>query len=248
MTSSASPDAAAADGLFPDTSAPGGRIAGMVFRPVATLETTMRDARWRSVLVLTTAAALAVGMVVMQTAIGQQALVDQWERTTAALGHAVDAAGYARLEALSRYGALYSAVGTLLVGPGLALIVTVLLQAAFGRTRAVPFVTAFAAVVHVGVILALRQVVVAVLAYARETTAGAVSLGAWFSGLDAASPLARALGVVDFFVVGWLVLLGIAAAMLYGRRRRNLVCAFLGLYLLLALVTAAALAVAGGTA
>ena len=64
------------------------------------------------------------------------------------------------------------------------------------------------------------------------------------SGLDASSALARALSFVDLFVVWWIVLLGIAAAMLYGKRRRHLVCGFLGLYLVLALVTAAAIAAA----
>lgn len=248
MTSSASAGAAAAAGFSPDNPTLGGRIAGMVFRPGTTLEATRRDAHWRGVLVATTAAALVVGMIVMQTSVGQQALVDQWERTTAALGHEVDAAGYAQLEELSRYGALYSAAGTLLAGPVLALVVTALLQAGFGRKGAVPFVLAFAAVVHAGVILALRQVIVALLAYARETTASAVSLGAWFPGLDAASPLARALGFVDLFVIWWIVLLGIAAAMLYGKRRRNLVFGFLGMYLVLALVTAAAFTAAAGAA
>ena len=220
----------------------------MVFRPVATLEAARRDAHWRGVLVLTTTAALVIGVLVMQTTVGQQALVDQWERTTAALGHEVDASGYGRLEDLSRYGALYAAAASLLEGPGLALVVTALLQTAFARTRTVRFPTAFAVVVHAGVILALRQVVVAGLAYTRETTASAVSLGAWFPGLDASSPLARALGVVDLFVVWWIVLLGIAAAMLYGTGRRNMVLGFLGLYVVLALVTAAAVTAAGGAA
>ena len=193
-------------------------------------------------------AALVVGVIVMQTSVGQQALVDQWERTTAALGHELDAAGYAQLEELSQYGALYSAAGTLLVGPVLALVVTAVLQAGFGRKGTVPFVLAFAAVVHAGVVLALRQVVVALLAYARETTASAVSLGIWFPGLDASSPLARALGFVDLFVLWWIVLLGIAAAMLYGKRRRNLVFGFLGMYLVLALVAAAAFTAAASAA
>jgi hypothetical protein len=87
-----------------------------------------------------------------------------------------------------------------------------------------------------------------VLAYARETTASAISLGAWFPGLDASSPLARALGFADLFVLWWIVLLGIAAAMLYGKRRRNLVFGFLALYLVLALVGAAAFAAAGRAA
>jgi hypothetical protein len=115
----------------------------------------------------------------------------------------------------------------------------------FGRTRRVPFMMTFALVVHAGVVLSLRQVIVAVLAYVRETTANAVSVGAWFPGLDASSALARALSLVDLFVVWWIVLVGIAAAMLYGKRRRHLVCGFLGLYLVLALVTAAAFASTG---
>jgi energy-converting hydrogenase Eha subunit A len=248
VTSSASAGAAAAAGFSPDNPTLAGRITGMLVRPVATLEGVRRDGRWRGVLVATTAAALVVGVLVMQTAAGQQALVDQWERTTAALGQEVDAAGYAQLEELSRYGWLYSAAGTLLAGPLLALGVTALLQAVFGRNRPVPFARAWALVVHAGVVLALRQVIFALLAYARETTASAVSLGVWFPGLDASSALSRALGFVDLFVVWWIVLLGIAAAMLYGRRRRNLVCAFLGLYLALALVAAAAFAAAGGAA
>jgi hypothetical protein len=248
VTSSASAGAAAAAGFSPDNPTLAGRIAGMIVRPVATLEAVRRDGHWRGVLIGTTAAALLVGVAVVQTAVGQQALVDQWERTTAALGREVDAAGYARLEELSQYGWLYTTAGTLLAGPVLALGVTALLQAVFGRARRVPFALAWAAVVHTGVILALRQVIVALLAYVRETTATAVSLGAWFPGLDASSALARALGFIDLFVVWWIVLLGIAAAMLYGRRRRDLVAGFLGLYLVLALVTAAAFAAAGAAA
>ena len=248
MTSSASAGAAAAAGFSPDNPTLAGRIAGMLVRPVATLEAVRRDGHWRGMLVATTGAALVVGVLVMQTAAGQQALVDQWERTTAALGQEVDDAGYAQLEELSRYGWLYSAAGTVLAGPILALGVTALLQAVFGRTSRVPFALAWALVVHAGVVLAARQIIVPLLAYARETTASVVSLGAWFPGLDASSALSRGLGLVDLFVVWWIVLLGIAAAMLYGRRRRNVVCAFLGLYLVLALVAAAAVAAAGGAA
>ena len=121
-----------------------------------------------------------------------------------------------------------AAAGTLLAGPVLALVVTALLQAGFGRKGAVPFVLAFAAVVHAGVVLALRQVVVALAGICPGNDRQRGIARAWFPGLDASSPLARALGFVDLFVIWWIVLLGIAAAMLYGKRRRNLVFGFLG--------------------
>jgi hypothetical protein len=49
-------------------------------------------------------------------------------------------------------------------------------------------------------------------------------------------------------VLWWVALLGIGFAMLYGKRRRNLLFGFVGVYLVLALATAAAFVAAGGPA
>jgi hypothetical protein len=221
-------------------------MAGVVLRPGRTFRQLLADPQWRTVLVLSTAIAVVAIAVVMNTTVGRQALVDQWERTAAALGHPVDDAGYQQLEAWGRYGALYGAAGALINGPGVALGVAALIYAAFRRTR--PFVTVFAVTVHAGVILTLRQVVSAVSIYVGETTASRLTLGSAFPGLDAASPAARALGFVDLFVVWWVIVLGIGVGRLYGRRVRSTSLAFLGVYAVLAVFTAIVFSLAGGHA
>jgi hypothetical protein len=101
-----------------------------------------------------------------------------------------------------------------------------------------------AIVVHAGVILAVGRLVAAPLVYARETTASATTVGAWFSSLDEASPVARFLGAIDLFTVWWAVVLGIGVAVLSGHRARTcaawLVSGYVGIALVLAAIMAGA--------
>ena len=193
---------------------------------------------------MTIAAAAASGLL-MNTEVGRLALVDQWERTALAFGQTVDDAKYADLQADSRYGALYGALtGAASVG-GVVVVVAVLVYLAFGRGPGFPAV--FAVVAHSGVILALRQLIAAPVAYARETTASAATLGRWFPLLDEGSPVARFLGLIDLFVVWWAVVLAIGVALLYRRSAARKAAMFVGIYAALALLLAGAMAVLAGT-
>jgi hypothetical protein len=193
---------------------------------------------------MTIVAAAASGLL-MNTEVGQLALVDQWERTALAFGQTVDDARYAELQAASRHAALYGALtGAASVG-GVIIVAAVLVYLIFGRGPG--FGTVLAVVVHSGVILALRQVVAAPVAYARETTASAATLGRWFPLLDESSPLARFLGLIDLFVVWWAVVLAIGVALLYQRRTARTAAMILGLYAGIALALAGAMAVLAGT-
>jgi hypothetical protein len=192
---------------------------------------------------MTIVAAAASGLL-MNTQVGQLALVDQWERTAIAFGQTVDDARYAELQARSRYGALYGALtGAAGVG-GVVVVTAFLVYLLFGRGQR--FGTVLAVVAHSGVILALRQVVAAPVAYARETTASAATLGRWFPLLDESSPVARFLGLIDLFVVWWAVVVAIGVALLYQRRTARTAVMFVGLYMGLALALAGAIAIIGG--
>ena len=70
---------------------------------------------------------------------------------------------------------------------------------------------------------------------------------AFFPMLDEASPAARFLGVIDLFVVWWIILLATGVSLLYGRRQRTLTFAFIGTYVVLALLLVVVMAVTGGT-
>ena len=56
------------------------------------------------------------------------------------------------------------------------------------------------------------------------------------------------LGVIDLFVIWWIVVLAIGMSVLYRRSARRLAVMFLGAYIALAAILAVAMALAGGTA
>ena len=223
------------------------RIVGILFRPRRTLREVAGAPRWVGVLVLSTVVGALASALLMETAVGRQALVDQWERTASAFGHNVDDAEYARLEAMSSQGPAYAAGMAVLGGAGLTLGASALLFWVYGRRRGVPFRQVLAIAAHAGVILALRQVIAAPLGYLRETTASATSLGVWFPGLDEASPLARIFASLDLFTIWWVVVLALGMAVMTGRPARRYATVFLGVYAALAIVLVIAMAVTGGT-
>jgi hypothetical protein len=225
------------------------RIAGMLVRPRATFAAVVAAPHWLGVMIATTVAAALAGSLLMETGIGRQALVDQWERTAIAFGQDVDDARYAQFEALSRYGPAYATATALVTGPGVTFALAGLLLAGLGgRRSAVTFKQVLAVVAHAGVILAVRQVVAAPLGYVRETTASATALGVWFPMLDEASPVARFLGALDLFVLWWIVVLAIGVGVLYGRQARTITATLIGIYAALALLMAIAMALTGGAA
>ena len=223
------------------------RIAGIIRRPRSTFQDVVSHPTWGLLLLVTTLVSSGAGIAFMETAVGRQALVDQWERTAAAFGRPVDDAGYARLETLGDSAAPgYAALSALISGPVLTVAVAGVLMLVFrgGAT----FRQALAVSAHAGVILALRQLISAPVGYLRESTSSATSLGSWFSTLDEASPVARFLGTLDVFVIWWMVVLAIGVAVLYHRRARAIATTFVGIYAALALLLAIAMAVTGGNA
>ena len=228
------------------------RILGILRRPRLTLQEVASHPRWASLLVTLTLVTAAAGALVSATEVGQLALVDQWERTALAFGQVVDDTRYADLLTWSRLGPAVGAANALLAGPGVALVVSVLVflwlrgrGGTAGAAGPVSYSQVLAVVVHAGVILAVGRLVAAPLVYARETTASATTVGAWFQSLDEGSPVARFLGAIDLFTVWWAVVLGIGVAVLSGQRARTCAAWLVSAYVGIALVLAAVMASAG---
>jgi hypothetical protein len=202
------------------------------------------------VLLLTTAITFGCSALLLRTAVGRVALVDQWERTTIAFGGTVDDARYARLRELSAQGVPYAAVTALSSGPaltfGLAALLTVILRVMLKATPSFRQILAITA--HAGVILALRQLIATPLNYMSETLASPTTLVRLAGPLDEGAPLARFLGVIDLFVIWWIIVLAIGIAVVTHRPARPLVFALTGAYVVLAVLLALAMALSGGTA
>ena len=194
-------------------------------------------------------AAAVCGVVLMQTGVGRQALVDQWERTALAFGREVPDERYAALVAMSEYGSAYALISAAVSVPVLSCAVAAIIFIVFTGFAAgsATFTQVLAIVAHGSVLLALRQVVAAPFNYARETLASPTTLGQLFPVFDEMSPAARFLGAVDLFLVWWVIVLAIGTAVLYRRSARSTASAFVGAYLGFAALLAISIAVAGGT-
>ena len=228
------------------------RMYGVIRRPRATFAAVLQTRSWAPVLVVTTAATFLCTLGFLRTDIGRQALVDQWERTATAFGQTVDDASYARMEdraAAGGAGLLYAAGTTLAYGPLLVFAAATSLFFALRRGSGSPrFVEVLTIASYSVVILTVRELVAAPINYLRESIASPTTLVQFFGMLDEASPLARFLGVIDLFVVWWIVVLAVGMSVLYRRPMRNLALAFTGVYVALALLAALVMAVSGGTA
>jgi hypothetical protein len=226
------------------------RMAGVLRRPRATFQALKAAPRWADVLLATFLTTAAISAALLETRVGQLALLDQWERTAVAFGQDVSDERYAAMRTASENGALYAVVSSLAGGPVMTFAIAVLLFGGFrlSGARGVSYRQVLSVAAHAGVILMLRQIIAAPIVYARETLASPVTLNLFFTVLDEASPMARFLAAVDLFVIWWIIVIAIGMSVLYGRSARRLAVMFVTLYTLLALILAAAMALAGGAA
>jgi hypothetical protein len=228
-----------------------GRLIGVLTSPRSTFASLAAKPRWADVLVVTFLTTLGCNVAFLATEVGRQALVDQWERTELAFGGTVDDARYAALEERSRMSVPYGAATALLTGPVLTVGLSAVLLPLFNRAArgAATFSQVLAIVAHAGVLLALRQIVATPLNFTRETLANPTSAGMFFAAmLDEGSPPARFLGIIDLFVIWWIVSLALGMAVLYRRSARPILMGFIGAYLAFAAVLASVMALTGGTA
>lgn len=227
-----------------------GRALGIITSPRATFEAIAHRPQWLSVLTLTFLVTVLSAAVVLETDVGQLALLDQWERTASAFGRPLSDAEYSALADASRNGSAYAVVSALASGPLLVLALSGALFFAFRAAApgTATFRQVLAVTAHAGVILAFRQIVAAPIAYASETLSSQVTLGMFFRMLNEASPLARFFGIIDLFVVWWVFVLAIGMSVLYQRPARRLAGVFVGAYVTVALLLTALMAATGGTA
>jgi hypothetical protein len=227
----------------------GARTAGIVWRPRATFEAVAAAPSSATLLVLLGVVPFVISAAFFSTDVGQQALVDQWERTALAFGRPVDDAQYAAFQAASGRSVAYAALTAMVAGPVTALALAVLLFAVFSGVRSgtASFRQVLAIVAHAGVILLLQDIVAAPIDYARESIGGATSLVRFVASVDEGSPLARFLALVDLFVVWWLVVVAVGLSVLYRQPTRRFAALFVAIYAVVAAALAAAMALLGGT-
>ena len=217
------------------------RLFGALVSPRSTYADVVARPRWFGALAVVVLISTAAVYAFMSTEVGQQAALDMQMRQMESFGGTVTDAQYERLEQMAGYskyfGAGFQAISLPLMALVIAGIAFAIFNAALGGDAT--FKQAYAVVAHSGVVVAVQQLFVLPLDYARETLSSPTNLAVFFPFLDESSFPARLLGSIDLFVIWWAINVSIGFAVLYRRRTSRIATTLIVIYVTIGLVIAA---------
>jgi len=199
------------------------RAIGIITAPTATYAHIVRTPKVAGMLFLV---CLAIGLaqgLPQLTERGRAAALEMQVQQTERFGITVTDEMYQVLEARSRsnFGVISSVVGIFVGLPFMVVIMTSLLWAVFNTVMGgtATFKHVMAVVVHSQVISAVGALFAAPIMYARGVmSTGVANIGALLPMLDEGSFLAKFLGMIDLFLVWWVIVLAIGLASLYKKK------------------------------
>jgi hypothetical protein len=216
------------------------RLFGVIVSPSETFRSVVAHPRWLGAVL---AVALVVGaaqFAFLSTKVGQEATFDQQIKTMENFGMKITPEVSAKMEEGLPNARYWTLGGILVMSPvitaafaGICYVVFTALMGGSGT-----FKQAMAVVAHAGAISMLGQLFTIPLNYARETVSSATNLSVFLPFLDEGSVLARFAGMIDIFIIWWLVVLAIGLAVLYRRRTGPVFASLAGVYVVIAAVVA----------
>jgi hypothetical protein len=224
------------------------RIVGVLLAPRATYADIAARPRVAGALLFVVLVSIAATFTFLSTDVGQQAALDQQVRQMESFGRTLNDTQYQRMELMLPYARYFGAASQLVFLPVAGLIVAGIAFAVFNAAMGgdATFKHVYAVVVHSGVVMALQQIFVLPLAYARETMSSPTNLMVFLPFLDEDTFVARLLGAVDLFLIWWIVSLAIGLGVLYRKRTAPIATTLLVIYVAIGLLIAAIKTAASG--
>jgi hypothetical protein len=213
------------------------RIVGVITAPRETFEKIVAAPRVLGALaVVAITGALTVGGFLM-TDVGQQAWIDQAVSGQEAWGVEVTDEAYANIQKMAPMAPYLGGVPYLFMIPiGTAItagILYAIFNAIMGGTATFKQVMAVAS--HSQIIMGLALLVSMPINYMKGSMTGATSLSVLFPMLDESSFAARFLGMIDLFIVWYVIVLSIGLAVLYRRKTKSVAMVLFGIYAVIAI-------------
>ena len=220
------------------------RFIGVITSPRATYDAVARNPKWLGMAVLVLLITLVPTTLFQNTAVGRQAALDQAVRATEAFGVTVtdqvyDQMAKATLDAPWWRTALNTLAGFIFMPIFWAVVGGVLfglMTVMGGNAR---FKQVYAIVVHSAAISAIGALFATPVMYLRESMTGVTNLAVFFPMLAEGSFLARLFGMIDLFMVWWVLSLSIGLAVLYRRKTTGVAIALFSIYAVIAIAIAA---------
>jgi hypothetical protein len=239
-------DTTAAAAPVPDKD-PVARFFGVLLAPTETFRAVVAKPTWLVMALIVIVLSGGSQMWFQSTDVGRQATLDESVRKTEAFGFKVNDQMY---EAMRKsimeppaWRVALSAAAIVVFSLGIWAIIAGLLFLVFASTGGqATFKQVFAVVVHSSVISAVGAVLMTPVNYFRESLSSATNLGVFLPFLPEGSFVARLAGMVDVFLVWWVMVLAIGLAVCYKKKTRNVAAALFAVYGVIAVAVAAFMA------
>ena len=216
------------------------RLIGVIFSPRDTFRSVVAHPAWLGALLVVVLTVAAANFALLSTDVGQQALLDQQIRSSEAWGRTVSEEQQAKMETMLPMMRVITAGSIIVVAPIVTFALAGLLLAVFNTALGgeATYKQVLAVNTHAGAITVISTLFTMPLNYARESLSGATNLAVFAPFLDEGSLAARFLGMIDLFLVWWVVVLAVGLAVLYRRRTGPVALSLLGAYVGIAAIIA----------
>jgi Yip1 domain len=225
------------------------RFIGVITSPKSTFQAVAAHPRWFGMLALVTLVVAIFVSLPLTTEAGRQAALDSNVRQMENFGVQVNDQMYANMAKSMRFAVYQTFFSILCVGPIISVIVAGILYGVFAVLMGgqATFKQLFAVYVHSTVISAAGQLFTGPLNYFRGSMTSATNLAVMLPMIDEHSFIGRLLGMIDLFLVWWLVLLAIGLGVLYRRRTQPIAIGLFAVYVVIILAAAAVMSAFGRT-
>jgi Yip1 domain len=222
------------------------RFIGVITSPRATFQAIAAHPRWLGMMVLTALIIATCAALPMTTPEGQQAALDQQLRGMESFGVQVNDQMYEQMQRGAGRMPYTTFASILVMTPIIGVIVAGILFGVFTMLGGqATFKQLFAVYVHTGVVSAVGQLFTGPLNYFRGSVSGATNLAVFLPMIDEQSYLGKLLGMIDIFIIWWLIVCAIGLGVLYKRRTQPIAFTLFGIYAVIILVVAAVMTAFG---
>jgi hypothetical protein len=218
-----------------------GRFIGIITAPKATFQGVVASPKILGMLLLTTLIVAFGAALPMTTDAGKQAALDQQVSQMESFGFKVNDEQYEGMRKGMEFAPYTTAISVVVASPIIIAIMAGILFAIFNAAMGgeASYKQVYSVTTHAGVISALGQLFVGPFNYMRGSTANPTTLGSLLPMFDDTSFVGRLTGMIDFFVIWWLIVLAIGLGVLYRRRTQPIAMTLFGIYALIIICVAA---------
>ena len=230
-----------APGTVPGPKSLVARFIGVLTAPRDTFTSVSAHPKWFGMLAVTTLIVALFSALPLTTEAGRQATIDQQVDAMKGMGFPVNDEMYDQMQRRSGTMPYTTGISILVVSPIMAVIFSGILFAIFNAAMGgeASFKQVFTVLTHAGVISAVSTAFSGAIHYVRPGAAGSVAnLGALLPMLPEHSFVANLLGMVDLFLIWYLIVLAIGLGVLYRRKTQPIAISLLSFYAVIAIVVA----------